>query len=127
MKACKEYGIHTAVDTAGYVPFSQFEKVLPYTDLFLYDVKLLDGEKHKEYTGVDNGLILENLRKLMDAGARIWVRVPVIPGVNDSEEELDAIRRQCSGVEKVELLPYHGLGEHKYAALGRTCETFVIR
>lgn len=125
LKACKENDIHTAVDTAGHVDFSEFEKVLPYTDLFLYDVKLADGEKHKAYTGVDNTLILENLRKLMTAGARLWVRIPVIPGVNDAAEELDEIRKLCVGVEKVEELPYHGMGEHKYTALGRVYETFT--
>lgn len=125
LKACKENGIHTAVDTAGHVAFSQFEKVMPYTDLFLYDVKFMDSRKHKEFTGVDNGLILENLDKLVKKGGRIWARVPVIGGVNDGQE-LERIQSflQKIGVEKVELLPYHGLGEHKYAALGRSCEKF---
>ena len=63
LKKCKENGIHTAVDTAGYVPFENFEKILPYTDLFLYDIKLFDSEKHKKYTGMSNKLILENLKK----------------------------------------------------------------
>lgn len=129
LKACKKYGIHTAVDTAGHVPFGAFEKVLPYTDLFLYDVKLLDGEKHKKYTGADNRLILENLGRLIALGARIWVRIPVIGGVNDTEEEITAIRKllqDLGGVEQVELLPYHGLGEHKYAALGQNVEFFSV-
>ena len=129
LKVCKEQGIHTAVDTAGYVPFQAFEKILPYTDLFLYDVKLLDSQKHKEFTGVGNELILENLGKLIGLGARIWVRIPVIGGVNDTEEEIAAIRKllqDMGGVEKVELLPYHGLGEHKYAALGLDVEIFPV-
>lgn len=127
LKKCKENGIHTAVDTAGFVPFDSFEKILPFTDLFLYDIKTLDTEKHKEYVGVDNALILDNLKKLFRAGASIYIRIPVIPGVNDSAEEMLKIKDFLSAngkPEKVELLPYHAMGENKYPALLRNFQKF---
>ena len=74
LKACKENGIHTAVDTAGHVPYERFEQILPYTDLFLYDVKCFDSEKHRQYAGVGNGLILENLKKLLAKSTPVWIR-----------------------------------------------------
>jgi len=127
LKKCKENGIHTAVDTAGYVPFESFEKVLPYTDLFLYDIKCYDSENHKKYIGVDNSLILENLKKLFKAKAKIWIRIPVISGVNDNTTEMKAIKDYVYSVglpEKVELLPYHSMGENKYHALNKTPVNF---
>ena len=129
LKACKENGIHTAVDTAGHVPYDRFEQILPYTDLFLYDVKCLDNEKHKKFVGVGNELILANLEKLLTSGTHVWVRVPVIPGVNDTEEDMRRIVLLFDSVgwpDKVELLPYHAMGEHKYTALGREAESFAV-
>lgn len=127
LKACKENGIHTAVDTAGHVPYAYFERILPYTDLFLYDVKCIDSARHKEYTGVGNELILENLGKLLAAKTPLWVRIPVISSVNDSEEETQRIKAFLAGhgaPERVELLPYHAMGAHKYAAQGREAPAF---
>ena len=127
LKKCKENLIHTAIDTAGCVPFSSFERVLPYTDLFLYDIKLADGERHRRYTGVDNRLILENYARLRARGAHIVCRIPVIAGVNDTEEEMRAIRAllEARGYpEAVELLPYHAMGCRKSEALGNTQECF---
>ena len=121
LKKCKENGVHTAVDTAGHVPFSSFEKVLPDTDLFLYDVKCFDCTKHEKYVGVGNERILENLQKLLAAGAKVWIRIPVIPSVNDTVEEMQEIKaflENAGGVERVELLPYHAMGENKYRAIG---------
>ena len=126
LKLCRENRIHTAVDTAGAVPFSYFERVLPYVDLFLYDVKMIDSERHKFYTGMDNSLILSNLAKLLRGGAELTVRVPVIEGVNATEEEMLKIKAflDSNGGADVELLPYHSMGEHKYSALGRDAECF---
>ena len=127
LKKCKENGIHTAVDTAGYIPFEKFERILPYTDLFLYDIKLFDDEKHKKYVGVSNGLILENLKKLFKTGAKVWIRIPVIADVNDSIEEIEKIKDfllEYGKVEKVELLPYHAMGENKYGAIGKDVQKF---
>ncbi len=123
LAALHEKGIHTAVDTAGYQPWEKFEKILPNTDLFLYDVKAADSDTHKKLTGVPNELILENLQKLSDLGKRIWVRVPFIPGYNDGEMEGIARRLAGLAVEKTEIMPFHRLGEGKYIALGmeNTC------
>lgn len=126
---CKANGIHTTIDTAGYVPYEYFEKILPYTDLFLYDIKSFDKEKHVMYVGVDNELILDNLKKLLKAGANIWIRVPIIPEVNDSETEMKSIKEfldQWGVPEKVELLPYHPMGGNKYKALGEQPHTFQV-
>ena len=129
LKECKRNGIHTAVDTAGHVPFVCFERILPYTDLFLYDIKCYDSEKHKKYTGTSNELILSNLKRLLQSGKAIWIRIPIIPDVTDNEEELLTIKAFLSSYgcpEKVELLPYHDMGEHKYAALGKMAQTFSV-
>ena len=128
LKKCKENCKHTAVDTAGYIPFERFEKILPYTDLFLYDIKCFDNEKHKKYVGVENELILENLKKLFQANAKVWIRIPVISDVNDSAGEMQSINtflNQNGKHEKIELLPYHIMGENKYAAIGRAVQHFV--
>lgn len=129
LKECKRNDIRTAVDTAGHVPFSHFERILTYTDLFLYDVKCFDIEKHKKYTGVENGLILENLKKLLNSGKGVWVRIPIIPTFNDTEEEMRKIKSfidTCGTPERIELLPYHAMGEHKYAALGKAVKAFPV-
>ncbi len=129
LRACKENGIHTAVDTAGYVPFERFERILPYTDLFLYDVKCFDDKKHKQYTGVSNELILENLRKLMATEKSVWIRIPIIRGVNDTVAEMRKIKEflDLYGTpEKIDLLPYHFLGENKYSALGIPAQKFDV-
>ena len=128
LKKCKENGLHTSVDTAGHIPFESFEKILPYTDLFLYDIKCFDSEKHKKYVGVDNKLILENLRKLFQKNAKIWIRVPVISGINDSVEEMQKIKDfldENGKPEKIELLPYHAMGENKYSAIEKVAPQFT--
>ncbi len=128
LKKCKEVGIHTAVDTAGHIPFSSFEKVMPYTDLFLYDIKLADESLHKKWTGVSNRLILENLRRLSDEfEGDIMIRIPVIGGVNDNIGEMTKISELLKEIKyiSVELLPYHRLGENKYKALGLEHRGFI--
>ena len=127
LKKCKEKGIHTAVDTAGHIPFESFEKILPYTDLFLYDIKIFDSQKHKQYVGVGNELILENLKKLFERKAKLWIRIPIIPDVNDSIEEIQKIKdflKTIGTPEKIELLPYHAMGENKYRAIGKEPQIF---
>ena len=127
LKKCKENGIHTAVDTAGHIPFESFEKILSYTDLFLYDIKIFDSQKHKQYVGVGNELILENLKKLFERKAKLWIRIPIIPDVNDSIEEIQKIKDflKTNGTpEKIELLPYHAMGENKYRAIGKEPQIF---
>ncbi|MBE6584004.1 MAG: glycyl-radical enzyme activating protein [Ruminococcaceae bacterium] len=129
LRECKINGMHTAVDTAGHVPFDYFQRILSYTDLILYDIKCLDSKKHKQYTGVPNDLILDNLAKLLQINFPILIRIPVIAGVNDTIEEMTAIRNylEAHGKPKgVELLQYHALGEHKYEALGRKNQAFTV-
>ena len=127
LEKCKSAGIHTAVDTAGNVPWKSFEKILPVTDLFLYDIKAFGAELHRKGTGVSNELILENLKNL-SGRADIIVRIPVIGGYNDNDEEIRQIADFLKQIKiiKAELLPYHAMGEHKYTALGRNPESFNV-
>ena len=122
LRDAKAAGIATAVDTAGCVPWDRFARILDCTDLFLYDVKAATPELHQEMTGVDNALICENLRRLIEANARVWVRIPVVPGVAGTREEMRRIGRllaEMGGIERVELLNYHRLGLSKFESLGR--------
>jgi pyruvate formate lyase activating enzyme len=121
LSACKDKQIHTTVDTCGYSSWENFWAILPKVDLFLYDVKLMDAEKHIKYTSVPNKLILENLKKLSSEGANIIVRIPLIPEVNDDEENLENSASFLKGLPKllgIELMPYHEIGVAKYQALG---------
>ena len=122
LKTCKEEGLHTAVESAASAPFSEIEKILPYLDLYLMDIKHMDSQKHKEYTAVSNEIILHNARKIAQSGVELIIRTPVIPGFNDTPEEIQAIShfaRTLPGVKEHHLLPYHRLGMDKYQGLGR--------
>ncbi len=120
LKQCKASAFHTALDTCGYAPWEVLDRVLDYTDLVLYDIKHMDPGRHGEGTGQSNGLILDNARRTA-AKRRTWLRVPLIPGYNDSVENLEAVARLGLeiGAEKVSLLPYHIWGKAKYERLGR--------
>jgi len=118
MEKLHEQGVHQAVDTAGNQPWEKFERILPYADMFLYDVKAASSEVHKKLTGVPNERLLENLKKLSDLGKRIWIRIPYIPGCNDKEMPAIAAILKEIPVEKIEVMPFHRLGEGKYKALG---------
>ncbi|MFV0502407.1 MAG: glycyl-radical enzyme activating protein [Lachnospirales bacterium] len=118
LKLCKENNIHTAVDTAGFVKWENFKKIIKYTDLFLYDVKGIDGLMHKNNTSVNNKLILENLKKLSEIGANIIVRVPVIKNYNNYEYISIIKELKDLNIIKVEVLEYHKLGEGKYQSYG---------
>jgi pyruvate formate lyase activating enzyme len=116
----RRQGLHTVVDTAGYAPAADLLALAPLVDLFLYDLKSLDDERHREATGVSNEPILANLEALGEVHRAIWVRVPVVPGFNDEPGQLETIARHAAsiaGVQKLCLLPYHALGEHKAARL----------
>lgn len=122
LKSCKAYEIHTALDTSGLAAWETIESVLPYVDLFLYDLKMVDEARHKQVTGVSNRLILQNLERLARLGCRIILRVPVIPRVNDDEAnwaELCALTARLPRIERVDLLPYHHAAAGKYDRLGR--------
>jgi pyruvate formate lyase activating enzyme len=119
----RERGIHTAIDTAGDVPYTYFESVLDDTDLFLYDIKTADAGLHRELTGVNNGRILENAQRLARDARDIWVRLVLVPGLNDSFDDLrkrlDIVAAMGPVVSRVDLLGYHSLGVGKYRRLGR--------
>lgn len=121
-KAAKERGLHTAIETCGHAKWEDVEALIPYVDLFLWDVKESDPLRHKEYTGVSNERILSNLKKLSEAGAAIVLRCPLIPGLNDREEHLRAIgnlAETLEGVLRVDVEPYHPLGKSKSESLGK--------
>jgi len=121
LKHLKQEGYHTALDTSGYSPWVKIKQALDYTDLVLYDLKHMDSSKHQQYTGVKNELILENLDRISGHGKRIWVRVPLIPGVNDDEEHIKTLIEYVRdlNVERTFFLPYHEIGVPKYEALNR--------
>lgn len=121
VKELHRHGITVTIDTCGFAPFENFERILPYVETFLYDIKVMDNEVHKEFVGVDNTLILENLKKLSDANARIYIRIPTIKGVNADDESMNAViewlTTQKIQVAQVNLLPYHNTGSSKYGRL----------
>jgi pyruvate formate lyase activating enzyme len=126
LKASCMAGYHTAVDTSGFAPRTDLERILPYTRLFLYDFKILDAFLHEKYTGMPNGMILDNFRWLMQQGIPVRVRIPVIGGYTGTKENLteilDFIVPYTKKISHVDLLPYHRIGMHKYAKLGIPCE-----
>lgn len=117
---CRDNGIHTAIETTGYVPRINLEKVLPVTDLFLYDLKSADSETHKKWTGADNHKILQNLEWLSKQKVNIFVRTPMIPGVNDKEEDILEIIEilQRNEIHNYDILPFHQYGSGKYLSCG---------
>jgi pyruvate formate lyase activating enzyme len=121
LSACRDRGIPTAVDTSGYTPWHVLDEVRPLVDLFLYDLKLMDESRHRQWTGVSNEMILSNLRKLSELGHNIIIRIPLIPGINDDEQNLQQTGEFLAAlphIPPVELLPYHNIAEGKYAGLG---------
>ena len=120
LSGCREKKIHTAVDTSGYISWEILNKINPKVDLFLYDLKLMDNERHKKYTGVSNEIILENLEKLSSVRNNIFIRFPVIPGINDDYQNIRKLGEFLSSLEitQVNLLSYHYIGKDKYRRLG---------
>ena len=119
---CKSRDISTVVDTSGYAHLEVVRAVVDLVDLFLYDLKLVDSDRHKEFTGVPNGPILENVSWLSEHGSSLTVRLPLIPDVNDDTENLSALGRFLSSLPQphpVDILPYHQTGVDKYVRLGR--------
>lgn len=122
LRACKENGLHTAVESTANAPFESIEKILPYLDLYLMDIKHMDSAKHKEFTAAPNERILENAKRIASSGVELIIRTPVVPTFNDTAEEIRAISKFAAtlpGVKEHHLLPYHRLGSDKYAELGR--------
>lgn len=120
-KLCKEDGINTVVDTSGYIFNEKVKEVLEYTDLVLLDIKAIDEKAYKELTGVELENTLKFAQYLKEKGKRVWIRHVIVPGITDNDELLNRLAEYISAlgnVEKVELLPYHRLGEFKYKELG---------
>ena len=122
LRSAKEMAINTAVETTGFAPFEKIEKLLPYIDTVLMDIKHINSTKHKEFTTQPNELILENAIKTAEKANKLIIRVPVIPTFNDTEQEIGEIAKFASslkGVNEIHLLPYHSFGKDKYDGLGR--------
>jgi pyruvate formate lyase activating enzyme len=119
---CQKKNIHTAVDTSGYASPKAVEKIMDKVDLFLYDIKMMDDKKHRKYTDVSNKLILENFKRLAKNGSNIFVRLPIVPGINDDEDNVKRTGEFISShdVRRTCLLPYHRGGIEKYRGLSRT-------
>ena len=128
-RRCKEIGIHTAMETSLFVPWENLDRVIPYIDIFFVDMKLPDPEKHRKYTGHDNKLIMENLRRLSCMDVNIIIRIPVIPGVNDSEDDIKKFAKNIlslsDGVRGIELLKYNNLAKGKYDLLDMRYVSFA--
>jgi len=118
-KRIKEKGLHVALDTCGFVPAGHYDAILPYIDLILYDIKILDPQMHKRYSGSDNRLILDNAHHLAGL-TQMWFRIPVIAGFNDSDDQIRETARIAKniGVKKISLLPYHEGGKSKCEQIG---------
>jgi pyruvate formate lyase activating enzyme len=123
LRACRERGIHTALDTCGAAPAAAFARVSAAADLVLFDLKLMSPDRHADYTGAPNDVILSNLQALAAAGQKVVVRFPMIPGINDGPEEIEALLEilRRNGLRRVDLLPYHRIGMDKYKRLGMEC------
>ena len=122
LKTAKERGINTAMESTGFADFSVISRYLPYLDLYLMDIKHMNSAKHKEFTSQPNELILENAKKITDAGTRLIVRTPVIPTFNATKDEIGEIAKFASslkGVTQMHILPYHRIGTDKYKGLNR--------
>ncbi|MBA3073066.1 MAG: glycyl-radical enzyme activating protein [Anaerolineae bacterium] len=120
LRACREHELHTVVDTSGFAAWEVLNSLRENVDLFLFDLKNMDDERHIQYTGVSNQLILSNLKHLTEAGSAITIRIPLIPGINDDEENLRAsgeFIRSLPNISGVELMGYHDLAAAKYEAL----------
>lgn len=119
LMACKSNGYHTAIDTSGYSSAENFKSIIPFTDLFLFDIKHLDEKRHIELTGVSNIGILDNYKLLLESGKDIMVRFPVIPGFNDDPDHMERLKQfltktKTGSIKKINLLPFHKIGSSKY-------------
>lgn len=123
LEMCKKYGLNTAVDTSGYADYEIIESIYPDTDLFLYDLKIIDNDLHKKFTDVSNELILNNLKRLTRLRNKVHIRIPLIPGITDTEKNLSDIinfLKSLDNIRQIDLLPYNKISESKYKRLNKT-------
>jgi pyruvate formate lyase activating enzyme len=122
LQACKEKELHTTVDTCGFAPWETLDSIRECVDLFLYDLKLMDDARHRKFTGASNELILRNLRMLSERGHDIFLRVPIVPGINDDDEhirQIGAFAAALPHLNRVDILPYHHIALEKYKRLNK--------
>lgn len=122
LQAARQNGLHTCIETSGCAPLTQYREILPWVDLFLFDVKETDPDRHRQYTGVSNKILYETLAVLDHEGARIILRCPIIPGLNDRPDHfkgIAALAESLTNVQEIHVLPYHALGESKNRRLGK--------
>ncbi|WP_346961973.1 trans-4-hydroxy-L-proline dehydratase activase [Clostridium sp.] len=125
LKKLKKKGYNIAIDTCGQAPYENYKRVLNYVDTFLYDIKLMDNEKHMKYIGKSNKVILDNLKKLSEAGANINIRIPLVEDINADDESIEEVIKFLKNninVQKINLLPYHNTGKSKYERLQKVYE-----
>ena len=121
LQTCRKEDLHTAVDTSGYAAWQVFERIIPFVNLFLFDLKSMDDDIHRRYTGVSNRLILDNLHQLASLKRSIILRLPIVPGINDHESNLRAAAQLAASlpaIEHIDLLAYHNSATSKYEGLG---------
>jgi pyruvate formate lyase activating enzyme len=129
-RACREEGFHVAVDTCGLAPWEVFEDVRKYVDLFLFDLKLMDDARHRQFIGESNKVILDNLRSLSETGQEIIIRFPIVPDVTDDKDnirQIGAFAAALPSLRRVELLPYYHIATEKYRRLHRRYELSETR
>jgi glycyl-radical enzyme activating protein len=129
LKSAKAASIHTCLDTCGFAPVDQFQKIIPLVDLFLYDYKETDLDSHKKLTGVSNELILSNFDFLLSENAKVILRCPLVPGVNDSDDHLKGIAKisaKYPQIEAIEIMPYHDMGRDKANRIGKKLKNNVL-
>jgi pyruvate formate lyase activating enzyme len=120
LKACGRLGIHRALDTTGYCDTDHLLRIAEETDLFLFDIKMMDPERHRQHTGVSNQKIIRNIEQLAKKGLNITVRIPLLPGINDDHSNIDQVGHLIAslpGIDRVDILPYHRHGMEKYKNL----------
>jgi pyruvate formate lyase activating enzyme len=129
LRRLQDEGIHTALDTCGIGPFAHLERAAKYTDLFLYDLKLTNDEKHRQFTGASNQEIIENLKELTKIHDNVHLRIPIIEGINAEASFIEETIRLIEGldIKEVHLLPYHSIAKHKYQKLGREYEDAAMQ
>lgn len=128
LKEAKKAGLHTCIETTGYAKWETVQAVAEFTDIFLFDYKLTDPQKHKRYIGVDNRLILENLRRLCEINTKIILRCPIIPGINNDDAHLQALTdlsNQYDAIQEVNIMPYHNIAAGKLPQIGYAGETWI--
>jgi pyruvate formate lyase activating enzyme len=122
LQKCKKIEIHTAVDTCGFAKQENLQSIIPFTNLFLFDLKLANEDEHKKFTGVSNARILKNLELIIQSEAKVMIRIPLIQDITDTDENLKSLRKiinQYPSIQRVDVLPFHNIAKSKYERFGK--------